>query len=244
MPRTSVGPSGIARPEVPNLWTFDAPQPYAGRIRNEAGQPLCGFRVKDSKTSRTVSILDNGHNRRDYRYPREAVAPRHPMVRWFNVPMCGLTFRGADGTNLGLGGDDAIVQAVLEGRKPAGDFFFRKERSAEKARLVAKARAAGLEVIVYERPDIQPGTYVMIGASQPLSELFDIDVIGAFYAQWTGIPAECFLNLLDKVADLTPAQALRTYDWSSPVTPAELVLTGLALGYAFESTLALLLEKL
>lgn len=229
-------------PEVPNLWTLREVQRYPGRVRNGEGKPLSGFAVKESKKRCTVSILSNGYYTRHYRFPKNVTAPKHPMIRWMNVPMCGgMSLCDAAGNS--LSSDDAIANAVFAGKKPVGDLLFKHEEVARKSALVVQAIGASLEVFEYTRPhNAESFSFVMMGVNTPLAELFDLEMVCRFYREGTGEAERYFREYMDRVARLTPVQALQTYDWASPRDAREIMLTGLCLGYAFESTLGIMLE--
>lgn len=225
---------------LPILWDAGADK-YAGRFRDANGIPLTGFAVRDTKKTRKVSLVSNGNYLRHYRFPAHLKAPQHPMVRWFNVPMCGMPMMGTDGH--WISNDVAIAAAVFDGKKPVGDVLFLNEHSDKRVELVTKAQAAGFEVIEYTRPhNATKLSFVMIGVNQPLGELFDLAELSRFYHEGTQWEERLFSEFLTERANLTPARALQQYDWVSPSDAMELILTGLCLGYAFESTLAIILE--
>jgi hypothetical protein len=230
----------------PNLWALNEAvrDPWmgrGGRVRDEAGRALNGFFVRDYKKSRKVSVVYNGYYSRHYRFPHEPVAPQHPMVRWENVPMCGMPVVDQEGQS--LSNDTAIESAVFAGRKPVGDVMFFRKDVASKVALVSKANAQGFEVIEYTRPhNADELSFVMFGVKKPLGELFDLKAIAEFYADAGEMSRSYFVAWLTRFAEMTPVSALQTYDWASPADIDELILTGLCLGYAFESTLAIILE--
>jgi hypothetical protein len=230
----------------PNLWVLneEVRDPWmgrGGRVRDNAGRALNGFFVRDYKKSRKVSVVYNGYYSRHYRFPHEPAAPRHPMVRWENVPMCGMPVIDPDGHS--LSDDRAIERAVFSGKKPVGDVMFYHKDVDEKIALISKANAQGFEVIEYTRPhNADQLSFVMFGANRPLGELFNLKEIAAFYADGAGMSRSSLAAWLNQFSKLTPASALQTYDWASPEYIDQLILTGLCLGYAFESTLAIILE--
>jgi hypothetical protein len=210
----------------------------AGRVRDESGNPLSGFVVKNFKKTRKVSIVSNGTYLNHYRFPTLAEAPRHPMVSWRNLLMCG-GFLVDDAHGNSLSNSQAIVEAVLAGRKPVGEVIMRKD-SPERLPLIEHAKAAGFQLFErYPAEGISDFTTIMIGVNQPIAELFEFESIIEFY------DCAAFIGLLDRydvdsIKTLTPADCLRSYDWANPVTAWDLIRTGLCLGYAFESTLALM----
>lgn len=213
-----------------------------GRIRDEAGNALFGFAVKDTKKSRKVSVIFNGHYRHHYKYPIGPVPPLHAMVRWENVPMCGLPMVDPD-RNF-MSDDRAIEKAVFEGKKPVGDLIFYHEQADEKAALKAKALEHGLEVIEYRLPHNSGQlAFVMIGVDKPIGELFDLNAVARFYCEATALNPPGFRKFLTDFSRLTPARALQSYDWANSCTAYQLIMTGMCLGYAFESTLAIILKN-
>ena len=142
-----------------------------------------------------------------------------------------------------LADGEAIAAAVLEGKKPVGNISFKRTDGTRKATLVSRARAVGLEVLEYTKPQNEDShCFVMLGVNKSLAGLFDLAMLSCFYQEGTGWTERYFSDYLEKVKHLTPARALQTYDWASPLDAKELMLTGLCLGYAFESTLAIILE--
>lgn len=101
----------------------------------------------------------------------------------------------------------------------------------------------GFEVIECIRPhNADELSFVMFGVKKPLGELFDLKAIAEFYADAGDMSRSYFVDWLTRFVEMTPVSALQTYDWASPADIDELILTGLCLGYAFESTLAIILE--
>ena len=230
----------------PNLWPLkedarDSWMGRGGRVRDDAGKALNGFSVRDYKKSRKVSVVYNGYYSRHYRFPIGNVAPQHPMVRWEKVPMCGISVVAA---SLKKNSDDrAIEKAVFAGKKPVGDVLFYHKDVDKKTGFISKANALGFEAIEYTRPhNADQLSFVMFGVNKPLGELFDLKAIAEFYADSAGMSRSSLAAWLANFTKLTPASALQTYDWASPEYIDQLILTGLCLGYAFESTLAIILE--
>lgn len=230
----------------PNNWALNEQAKVksfgrGGRVRDEAGNALFGFAVKDTKKTRKVSVIFNGHYRHHYRFPRDPVPPLHAMVRWENVPMCGMPMLDPD-RNF-MSDDRAIERAVFEGKKPVGDLIYYHEQVDEKAALKAKALKHGLEVLEYRLPhNADQLSFVMIGVDSPIAELFDLDAVISFYCAATAINQPAFRTWLTDFAQLTPARALQSYDWANSCTAYHFILTGMCLGYAFESTLATILK--
>jgi len=228
--------------QLPNLWIYKIPKPYKGPLRDEQGNALNGFKVQDTKKHRKLSILCNGRYMRHYKFPKDLVAPKHPMIRWLNTPMCGISLEDEDGKLMSF--HDGIIKAVLAGEKPVGDIMFWKKEKDKCELFLEQARKLGLEIV--ERKKSFENTYysLMVGVNKPLKELFDLGAIAQFYGKGTRWD-EFENSLLDdfsKIEHLTPVQVLLTYNWASPITGRDYILTGLCLGYALESTLALLLE--
>lgn len=228
---------------IPNLWTFKESQPYPGPIRDEQGRALSGFKVQDTKHTRKVSILQNGRYQRHYRFPKNIIAPKHPMVSWINTPMCGIPLDDENGNLISF--NKGVTEAVLAGTKPVGTIMFWKSEKEESEDFITKAKELGLEIVEQKKPFEDTYMSVMVGVNKPLKELFDLDAIAQFYSdslKTDYVHERYFIESLEKVSHLTPTQVLLTYDWANPITARDLMLTGLCLGYAFESTLALILE--
>lgn len=227
--------------QVSNLWTFKTPKPYKGPLRDEQGNALNGFKVQETKKSRKVSILCNGRYQRHYKFPKGLTVPKHPMNRWLNTPMCGIPLYDEDGNDLSF--HYPIMEAVLEGKKPVGHIMFWNSQKEEYHIFLEKAKATGLEIFKYQ-DELRPNEYasIMVGVNKPLKELFDLDEIAQFYADGTGFTKDYFYKNLSKVKNLTPVKILLTYDWANPASTSDLMLTGLCLGYAFESTLSCMLQ--
>jgi hypothetical protein len=238
--------------QLPNLWTFKTPKPYPGSLRDEQGNALNGFKVQDTKKTRKVSILCNGRYMRHYKFPKDVVAPKHPMIRWLNTPMCGgYGFYDSDGNCIAFKGID---KAVLAGEKPVGDIMFWNSEKEKCELFLEQAKKLGLEIVEQKKPFEDTYKSLLVGVNKPIKELFDLNSIAQFYGEGTRkteyaeYDEEYFMGyfleqeMLGQVQDLTPVQTLLTYVWASPKTLGELMLTGLCLGYSFESTLALMLE--
>lgn len=224
-------------PDVRPLWMG-----RGGRVRDESGNSLNGFVVRTSKKTRKVSVVDNGYYQRHYRFPLNPVAPSSPFVRWQNVPMCGIPVIGPNGAS--ISNDEAIVDAVFAGHKPVGDIIYVEETLANRESLVKKAQKHGFEVFLRDHEHIKSRVYfAMFGVAKPLGELFNLDAIAQYYSTACKVDQESLASCLHRFSGLTPAATLQTYNWSSPEDFVELILTGLCLGYAFESTLAILLES-
>jgi hypothetical protein len=226
--------------QISNLWTFKTPKPYKGSLRDEQGNALNGFKVQDSKKTRKVSIVNNGHYMRHYKFPKGLNVPKHPMNRWLNTPMCGLTLEDEEGNLMSF--HDGVVNALLAGKKPVGTIMFRKEEKEECELFLKQARVLEFEILEQKKPFEATYKSLMVGVNKPLKELFDLDEIYNFYYDGIGRSKERRHPLIDKVEHLTPVKVLQLYDWSSPETPTEFIVTGLCLGYSFESTLAIILE--
>lgn len=223
-----------------SCWVLHKPMSRPGRVRNADGKPVTGFVTRETKKTRKVSVAFNGNYCRHYSFPVGVIAPKHPMVSWLNVPMCGIPLIDADGKS--MVDDAAILGAVMAGRKPVGDIWFYKNDVNKIAEFTAKSKKAGLEVIKYSSDKVENICWIMVGVNKPISELFDLAEISNFYSKGTGSALHYFADSLENLAELTPARALQSYEWSSPQTPFQLVVTGMCLGYAFESTLAIILE--
>lgn len=222
------------------LWTCEVDWSYPGKVRDESGRPLYGFKVKTHKKTRLVSIVFNGNYQGHYRFPLHPKAVVHPMVKWANLPMCGIPIFDQKGKS--LTSEEKILEAVLLAEKPVGDLMYLDSDKEAIAQAESRAKSAGLEVFKYNRSEGDGRTCLMVGVDQPLEKLFDLKSISDYYAEGVNAPRDFFLETLASVGHLTPSQALRTYNWSTPMTCRQLVLTGLCLGYPFESTLAILLD--
>lgn len=221
------------------LWRSAADFSHQGKIKDVSGDPLHGFKVKNYKKTRLVSTVFNGNYTNHYRFPLEPQAPKHRMVSWANLPMCGIPMMDPQGR--AFMGTEKILEAVFSGLKPVGDVIFKNENLAECEAAEEQAKALGLEVFRYTKPNFaDTHTFLMVGVNKPIVELFDLKAIADYYRKGVGAHDSLYLPVLMGVAHLTPAQALQTYDWASPENTRLLVLTGLCLGYAFESTLAIL----
>lgn len=233
--------------DKPNAWSINpCARPSwmgrGGRIRDESGNALSGFVVKTTKKTRKVSVVDNGYYQRHYRFPMSPVAPASPFVRWENVPMCGIPVIGPDGAS--ISNKEAIIDAVFAGKKPVGDIMYVEDTLSDRELLVKKAQAQGFEVAMRDHEHINNRVYfVMFGVARTLAELFDLDAIAQYYSTACKVDQESLARCLHRFSGLTPVATLQTYNWSSPEEFVELILTGLCLGYAFESTLAILLES-
>lgn len=227
--------------QVSNLWTFKTPQPYKGPLRDEQGNALNGFKVQETKKTRKVSIVCNGRYMRHYKFPKGLTVPKHPMNRWLNTPMCGISLYDEDGNLMSF--HDGVVNALLEGKKPVGDIMFWNSQKEECHIFLEQAKALGLEIFKYQ-DELRPNEYcsLMVGVNKILKELFDLDAIAQFYAEGTRFEKEYFYKNLVKVENLTPVQTLLIYDWANPRSNVDLMLTGLCLGYSFESTLSCMLQ--
>lgn len=222
------------------LWTCEVDWIYPGKVRDESGRPLYGFKVKTHKKTRLVSIVFNGNFEEHYRFPIHPKAVIHPMVKWANLPMCGIPIFDQKGISITT--EERILEAVLLGEKPVGDLMYLESDVEAIAQAEYLAKGAGLVVFKYTRSEGDGRTCLMVGVDQPLEKLFDLKSISDYYAEGVNARQDFFLETLTDVGHLTPAQALRTYNWSTPATCRQLVLTGLCLGYPFESTLAILLD--
>lgn len=228
---------------LPNLWVVKTPKPSPGKIRDSEGKALSGFKVQETKKTRKVSIVNNGHYLRHYRFPKDIEAPKHPMIRWLNTPMSGISLKDEDGKF--LTNHEAIIRAVFEGKKPVGDISFFNEKLEDKQALIKKANTAGFETLEYTKEHNKIRlSFVMFGVNKPLKELFELEAIARFYSEGTGWDEfeDSLLKYFSKIEHLTPVQTLQSYDCSSPTSAIELILNGLCLGYSLESTLALILE--
>ncbi|MBB4861722.1 hypothetical protein HNP46_000533 [Pseudomonas nitritireducens] len=226
--------------EVPYLWALKEPQPRPGTNKDSQGRTLNGFDVRETKHKKIVRVLHNGYAHRRYSFPRDVVAPKHPMIRWLNLPMAGMVMRDEDNRMLNDG--PAIIEAVFAGHKPIVDVMFMEPQNDWQG-LVERVERAGMSYEIHSDPETAATiTWVMFGSNKPMGELFDLGAIAGFYGEGTKLGAETFMKRLVKVADLNPVQVVSEYDWKRPESLFELMLTGLCLGYPLESTLAIMLE--
>lgn len=208
-------------------------KPGKGYI-NENDQPLTGIVARDTKNTVKITICRHGTLRKTYTYDKSTPAPKHPMVSWKNLTMCG-GFRLADEKGQWTDRVEAIADAVFGGSKPVGDLTYLGEHDTKF--MTDAARKVGLEVFNYQRIDAHSTTYKMlIGVQAPICDVFDLSAIAAYYkavAPWT---FDLIRKKFKHICQMTPVEALSQYDFFNPPTTSDWVVTGMLLGYPFEST--------
>lgn len=201
---------------------------------DENARPLTGIVARETKLTVKMTICHHGHHCNTYRFGKYPFAPKHPMVNWKNLTMCGgYCLIGENGQRTDRSED--IAEAVFKGTKPVGDLYYAKEAEAQAMTLMASE--AGLEVCNYQRVSETYTAYKMlIGVHQPIGELFDLDAIAAYYKAMVPWSFDSIRKQFHKIRLITPVKALREYDFFNPSSVAESVTTGMLLGYPFEST--------
>lgn len=219
-------------------WIEECDYPAGKAYLDEQGRPLTGFVMRETKNTQTMTLCGRGYYRMAYTIDKAIEPPIHTMIRWMNLTMCGGFFmKDEDGKPIDA---DAIATAVRNGLKPAGDLFYWQQDHARN--IAATARELGFEVLEYQRDfPVNPVAYrVMIGDSRRIDEIFDLEKIANYYEAAVPYTVSALRCRYSEVAELTPIGALMQYDWVNPGSPSELIMTGMLLGYPFESTASLL----
>ena len=214
--------------------TWVEPNPlYAGYdYIGEDGRPLTGYVERETRFFKIRTICSKGRHIRSYKYPKYPAAPEHAMVSWDNLLLCG-------GYCIKKHEDRIIIDNALHGRKPVGDIFLNTVDSRRDA-IIDSCQRAGLTYIQYTVPhSASSGGFITFGSSTPIKDLFNLKSIVDYYREVTSSGDEIASRLQD-MSELSPVDALQQYGWASPESDSDLVMTGLCLGYALESTVALI----
>lgn len=221
-----------------------------GRYKNEDGQPLSGFYRIDHRKTSDMLVLEDGHCRGTYTYPRVEIPFRHPMVSWLNLAFCGgYSIPKPDGTKLG---DEDIINAVIAGTKPIGFVVGSKSKIEEYAKLVEKT---GLPYCINDthRTNFFGQKYYELGIANngTLGDDFDLEALiqsyrvlsEAYGTKYTAL-SENDEIALRRLSNKKLESFLKGYDYAKiSQSNSELVITGLILGYAVESTFACITER-
>jgi len=211
---------------------------YKGKFRDENDNGLCGFFKKDNKETSTMYVLNNGNAMVRYKYPRKEVPFCSPMVRWFNLIYCG-GYSMCDEDGKCISGYDNLFQAVLNGLKPIGFSLIKTE---EVDRYVKKAQDRNIIVNATKKHDWIEDRYWVGTANQgTIKDNFDLDALVSSY-KIMGI--EYGIEELFEYGERELSSFLIDFDYAHPSGMVEYALNGLILGYAFESTVALLMGEI
>lgn len=221
---------------VENMW-INNNQEYIGRIRNEKGLALSGFRKKIGKKHITMQVVNCGHILANYRYPRVNIPFQSEMVRWKNLLFCGgYAVNGEN--NEHIWNNDNLLQAVIEGKKPIGFLSSNEE-------YINSIKRKGLPFKINEDPIGNEN----LGVSQigTFSNHFDLEALIKSYQILSKIDGYTILDKWEEqkiyhLANQSFSDYLFSYDYLNPKSVYEFVLTGLILGFPIESTYAILTQ--
>lgn len=222
-----------------------------GKYKNEDGQPLSGFYRIDHRGTSDMLVLRNGRCQGTYTYPRVEMPFKHPMVNWLNLAFCGgYLIPKPDGTELGY---EDIIDAVIAGTKPIGFVVGSKSKIEEYAKLVEKT---GLPYCINDkhRTDYFGQKYYELGIANngTLGENFVLEALiqsyrvlsTAYGTKYTAL-SESDEITLRRLSNKKLESFLKGYDYAKiSQSNLELVITGLILGYAVESTFACITGRL
>jgi hypothetical protein len=203
---------------------------------DEYGRPLTGIVARETKNTVKVTICHNGYHCNTYTYYKLPQAPKHPMVSWKNITMCG-GYCLSDENGQRTDRSEDIANAVFIGTKPVGDLYYANETDAQAMTLTASQ--TGLEVINYQticKYTNSTSYRMLIGVHEPVGELFDLNAIAAYYTAVVPWSSDSIRKKFHQIRLMTPAKVLRQYDFFNPASDAEYAVTGMLLGYPFEST--------
>lgn len=146
----------------------------------------------------------------------------HPLMSWANLDCCGSWSYD----------EDYLLTAVQEGRKPVADIALHS---------LPDITATDAYDVWYNPVPTTNGSYtwhhMLIARKATLSDLFDIDdLVAAYSAQGVMIDSG---QLRPDFS--TPLITLfQDRFWVNPASQAELIVTGLGLGYPIESTASII----
>lgn len=214
---------------------FDPAIHYVGSAYlSDSGRPLSGYVERRYRHSVVRTLCSTGRHVRSYKYPRLPEAPEHRMVNFTNLLLCG-------GYSSSKYPNPCIADFVFAGTKPVGDMYF-TEGSEDLRILLSRCDELGLQTIQQDtRYGPSTNKNVMFGVTADCGALFDLDNVIDYYQNATSryssgqIPTR-----LRGISGMSPVDALQAFDWSSPESDADLAVTGLCLGYALQSTVALI----
>lgn len=215
-----------------------------GKYVDDDGNGLCGFYRRDKKSSgeSEMLVLNNGKIARKYIYPKMDIPFSHPAINWRNLVFCG-GYNVINEQSQAFDKDD-LFNAVLTGKKPIGFIVDTKE----KVELYAKmADEKGLKYRIKPNAtkDYFQNEYDEVGIANQgtLAENFDIEALIISYRVMSEKFSSGF-KLLDEddenklrvLAKKSLSDFLSDYDYANPKSNLDVVVTGLILGFAIEST--------
>lgn len=215
-------------------------QQYKGKYRNEEG--LSGLYQREYKNTKEMIVLYNGHLLRKYKYPKIEIPFRSSMVRWQNLYFCGgFGMQYEDGSRADT--NELLIQSVINKEKPIGFVFVNNK---DKEMLINKIEKSALTYIVNN--SCQEGYYeIGVANHGTIKDNFDINALIESYKlygekiNFKFITEEIEFSLRS-LSEKKLSDFLQDYDYANPSSIIDLIVTGLILGYAVESTMAIIME--